>query len=388
MRRNLVLILGLISMALLCLFCLRCHGPRIQEDLTRAGRQSLTQAGFDPQILEVSGRDATLVGSVSADHDKATAARLVGAIPGIRGVDNRLSIGARSTAGSRNGSGQSRETTEEAAGASDGPGDESVIASERSRLTAGANSAAEARFSLTRQGDRLVLTGVVPTESHRDSLVVRSKEIWGAENVSDEIGIDPAASAPDWLHGLPDALGWIAERTENGSLTISEDRLSLSGRVFAETAKEDFLRRLKTRLPGLVVEDRLEVRPPESIAELQGSLDTAILQRTVEFETNSAELTTVGRTVLDEIFELLSGQRTVPIAISGHTDSLGDPAYNLDLSRRRAESARDYLVELGLARDQFETSGLGKTRPIADNATREGRQKNRRIEFQAQEESK
>ncbi|MCL7991751.1 MAG: OmpA family protein, partial [marine benthic group bacterium] len=64
-----------------------------------------------------------------------------------------------------------------------------------------------------------------------------------------------------------------------------------------------------------------------------------------------------------------------------HTDSVGEDDFNMDLSQRRAESVRNYLVELGLARDRFDTTGFGETRPIADNETEEGRHRNRRTEF-------
>jgi outer membrane protein OmpA-like peptidoglycan-associated protein len=60
---------------------------------------------------------------------------------------------------------------------------------------------------------------------------------------------------------------------------------------------------------------------------------------------------------------------------------VGEDDFNMDLSQRRAESVRDYLVELGLARGRFDTAGFGETRPIADNETPEGRQRNRRTEF-------
>ncbi|WP_297814200.1 OmpA family protein [uncultured Helicobacter sp.] len=66
--------------------------------------------------------------------------------------------------------------------------------------------------------------------------------------------------------------------------------------------------------------------------------------------------------------------------INGHTDSTGNPNYNQSLSERRATAVKDKIIEEGIAPERLEAKGYGETRPIADNATKEGRQKNRRVE--------
>ena len=71
----------------------------------------------------------------------------------------------------------------------------------------------------------------------------------------------------------------------------------------------------------------------------------------------------------------------VPVEIAGHADAQGSEERNLDLSERRALAVFDYLVSQGEDPGRFEVVGYGETRPIADNSTPEGRQKNRRIEF-------
>ena len=70
------------------------------------------------------------------------------------------------------------------------------------------------------------------------------------------------------------------------------------------------------------------------------------------------------------------------IRIEGHTDSEGEDAYNQQLSEQRATAVRSYLVEkYGVAAQRLETAGLGESKPVADNATPEGRQQNRRVEL-------
>ena len=65
----------------------------------------------------------------------------------------------------------------------------------------------------------------------------------------------------------------------------------------------------------------------------------------------------------------------------GHTDSTGSEQYNLDLSRRRADSVSNYLVSRGVARARIETIGYGEQYPVADNTTESGRAQNRRVEI-------
>ena len=71
----------------------------------------------------------------------------------------------------------------------------------------------------------------------------------------------------------------------------------------------------------------------------------------------------------------------VRVEISGHTDTDGDRDHNLDLSARRAEAVKRYLVDAGIDGARLQTRGAGPDEPIADNATKAGKAQNRRIEF-------
>ena len=66
----------------------------------------------------------------------------------------------------------------------------------------------------------------------------------------------------------------------------------------------------------------------------------------------------------------------------GHTDSVGTEAYNQKLSVRRSEAVKAYLVSKGIEKNRVYTEGKGKTQPVADNNTAEGRSKNRRVEIE------
>ena len=102
----------------------------------------------------------------------------------------------------------------------------------------------------------------------------------------------------------------------------------------------------------------------------------------VNFETNSATLTPSATDVLRRVAEALRGEPNLRAEIAGHTDSNGADAYNLDLSQRRANSVLQFLVQQGIDANRLEARGYGESRPEADNATAEGRRRNRRVEFE------
>ena len=74
--------------------------------------------------------------------------------------------------------------------------------------------------------------------------------------------------------------------------------------------------------------------------------------------------------------------------VEGHTDSRGSESHNLDLSQRRAESVRTYLVGRGYESDRMQAHGIGKGRPTTSNTTAEGRANNRRVEIIVQPAAK
>ena len=105
----------------------------------------------------------------------------------------------------------------------------------------------------------------------------------------------------------------------------------------------------------------------------------------VHFETGSARLTAESRSKLDQVADTLKRFPAVRIEVQAHTDSRGNEASNLKLSQARARSVVEYLVSRGVSADRLVAKGYGESRPIADNATPEGRASNRRVEFRVLE---
>jgi OOP family OmpA-OmpF porin len=106
-----------------------------------------------------------------------------------------------------------------------------------------------------------------------------------------------------------------------------------------------------------------------------------IVLRGVIFAFDSDEITGVSMATLDVAAEMLRECPNVNTAVEGHTDSVGDEAYNLGLSQRRANSVSSYLSSHGVSPDRLQAKGYGESRPVADNGTEDGRAKNRRVEL-------
>lgn len=100
----------------------------------------------------------------------------------------------------------------------------------------------------------------------------------------------------------------------------------------------------------------------------------------VYFDSGNSNLKAASNKELDELFEYLSLKKDVRIQIAGHTDDVGNEDTNLTLSENRSKAVQSYLVKKGIDKSRIEIKAFGETSPIYDNATEEGRAKNRRIE--------
>lgn len=118
---------------------------------------------------------------------------------------------------------------------------------------------------------------------------------------------------------------------------------------------------------------------PEIDEETQEVLDLAI--RGIQFETGHDILKTESYAVLDQVVAIMQKHPEYNVSVEGHTDSQGNDEMNLDLSKRRAKTAKDYIVSHGINGSRLTSEGYGETRPIDTNDTAAGRARNRRVEI-------
>jgi OOP family OmpA-OmpF porin len=107
--------------------------------------------------------------------------------------------------------------------------------------------------------------------------------------------------------------------------------------------------------------------------------ETVSIPLKVQFDFDSSKIKTIFDDHLNKVSDFLQTHKDTTVVIEGHTCSIGTEQYNLGLSQRRAESVKKFLVNSGIEPARLKTVGYGESRPIADNKTKEGRQRNRRV---------
>ena len=198
-----------------------------------------------------------------------------------------------------------------------------------------------------------------------------------------------------WHHGIGLTYYWGSEVSEDGELISTVKDRDGDGVL-------DKMDRCPN-VPGLAVFSGCpdmdgdgvaddEDRCPETKGTALGKgcpeiapIDQEVLARAVRdvhFETAQATLLAASYPVLDEVASLMQRYPDYSLRISGHTDNTGDDKMNLDLSKRRAKTCYEYLVGKGVSKSRISSDGYGETRPIASNDTPEGREQNRRVEFE------
>ena len=129
------------------------------------------------------------------------------------------------------------------------------------------------------------------------------------------------------------------------------------------------------------VEETGRAAEPDRHTDAQNRSDISVSLQGVKFRYDSYELTAESRAILDRVAAALRKQKHLVHEVAGHTDSQGDPAYNLQLSQKRAETVRKYLIVRGVDPRNLKARGYGGSHPIADNNTWAGLVSNRRVEL-------
>lgn len=223
----------------------------------------------------------------------------------------------------------------------------------------------------------VIASGTMPDQAGKDALLSRLREVYGAGRVVDQIVVGDVAAPAGWSERVAAMVGPALKGVSDGRIEVEGDAVSLRGAVASEQARSEVTAGVALALGSTFsVSDGMHVAVRE-----QALLDAALADRIVEFESGRATLTGAGMSVLDQVLVALREVKDKRVEVIGHTDNSGSRARNLALSQARAEAVRAYVVERGIRPDAISVSGEGPDRPVADNASAEGRARNRRIEF-------
>lgn len=225
---------------------------------------------------------------------------------------------------------------------------------------------------------KVIVSGTVPDEATRAAILGKVREVYGADRVVDQLGIGNLVAPPNWAQQVQKIVTPDLRRISQGELKINGNQIDLLGTVANEATRQELPSAMSTALANNTYRIRNGLRVGEPA---QKTLDDALANRIVEFEPGNAALTPAGQQVLDSLIPVLQQFQGRRFQVTGHTDADGSRQRNIALSAERAQAVKAYLVQRGIAAATLSTQGAGPDKPLASNATPEGRARNRRIEF-------
>jgi len=228
---------------------------------------------------------------------------------------------------------------------------------------------------------QIVITGTVPDEASKAGILAQLRNVYGYEKVVDQISIGPVVLPSNWNSYVKKIINPDLKSINHGVLKVDGYNVSVKGEVANEATKQKLVSNIAANLnQSFTIKNALKISSVD-----QETVDSTLADRTIEFNFAKATLTPTGKAILDELREPLLRLENKSIIIIGHTDGIGLRSSNLALSKARADTVKNYLVNSGVDDGIISASGVGPDSPIASNDTAEGRAKNRRIEFRVVE---
>lgn len=223
----------------------------------------------------------------------------------------------------------------------------------------------------------VVVSGNVPDEATRSAILQRVREVYGDRPVVDQLGVGKLAAPPSWTPQVLKLITPELRQVTQGELRINGNTIEIEGQV----ANAGQQQKIGSQLNGQLVNTTYSVRNGLRVGSGQAQLDAALADRIIEFEPGKDTLTPAGTRLLEDLLPILQQFTGRRFEVIGHTDNAGPHDANVALSQARAEAVKRWLVERGMQAASIVTRGAGPDKPVADNATPQGRSRNRRIEL-------
>jgi OOP family OmpA-OmpF porin len=339
MSRLIVIVAGVLVLWVVFEFGAKPMAPAIQLDVQSRTEAAISAADLESVTVHTDGRDVRLAGDAGNNAAVARAGETATNVRGVRLVNNSVIVSLP-------------YVTEFCK-------DESTI----------------------------TLSGDVPDIDAKDAFPERARDMFRAWEIAGVLTIRD--SSPDGFRRFMDQALIDLGQLDEGCITLQDRDLLIKGSIRSERAALGVQQRLGA-LGELGFTVRYELTLPVLSDEAVACQDEANRRvatgETVLFSFDSDKIHEIGRQLLDEIVEIGKLCPDVNVLVTGHTDSVGDVEYNIELSERRAQAVVDYLVRNDFGEERLTPVGLGFSQPIADNSNDESRAMNRRIEFRAMED--
>lgn len=237
-----------------------------------------------------------------------------------------------------------------------------------------------ADYLFRRRGERLILDGRMPGEALHGRVIEAARRLQASglvTDITDQIevfdGAVPEGFEAMALHSLE-----MLEACETGTSGFVDGGFRFHCEAEDEAADEIAERAAATLPEG--IEADIEVLPREAVIQCEADIAQLLEAARIEFASGSATIQVASGPVLDLAAHAASDCPGT-LRVSGHTDNTGSLQLNQELSVLRAEAVRGALIHRGVPAERIISVGYGPSRPIGDNATEEGRARNRRIEI-------
>lgn len=331
---------------------------QIEGELSRTAGAALAGAGLTGDVTVV-GRDVTISGVGEADRQRAI--DVVQPITGVR-VAGFPDAGA-------GGSDDSAGTGGAGAGGAGAGG----------AGAGGAGSGVPAEpFGVTRSDGNVVLTGVVGSTEEQARLAAAAAAMAGGNAVIDQLTVTPGAALPPGVDAasIGAATAAVAGAGGDVAVSITPDRLLVTGAVASAAASNAIEQALRAALPGITVDNQLSVAGAGELdaaakLQLQAQIDRVLAVAPITFEPDSPLMTDQGGAALAKVYEVIIAAPGARLQVDGFVAS-GPGAGRLtaqELSDKRAAVVRDGMVAGGVPADRIIARGLGEGPTPAVGAT-------------------
>lgn len=239
------------------------------------------------------------------------------------------------------------------------------------------------RLTVSRQPNAISVGGFVESEDDRDAIVSTVKDVFGSENVEENLVF--ASGAPDGYVAAAKIGVHAVSRLAGGRLELNDSNVNISGNAYYSAAAGAIADTVGDNIPvGFSVALSVDIRQPaQPVTPLRcrNLLAKALSVDRIEFDGGNREISPDSYGALDRVAATIERCPEATIEVAAHTDSDGSTSHNLQLSQERADAILEYLVDAGVKRERITAVGHGEATPIADNSTEAGKAANRRIEF-------